>query len=612
MKAGVAMCAEAQGKPRKLVAGIHDTDYFAKHPGAKKSGGYRALPHNDTTTRDLWSAAGEFSALFGSESVITRDELQRAGAKLGKIQRERPGMLDAVTEAYGWRGVAFLGDTQRIIAETPFAPLRETLLETLDWAIDESLGRVASCAFEGARARAEQLRTLACNASELPPDASLSDFYREILPQLYRFIAGQDLDLDVTATTELLRFNRETANRPRFALVDLFLRPETRVRAIEAYNAALRGTEIYTLDRFGSWALPFDVVVPGHGRGTLRVAPKAIIIMTPKPLFITLKRPVTNVMELAEAIERKFGNRCTLVGKAVSLIGMLATEHVFVFHEGASGYVAHSRRFHQLLGEVAPKLHPILRVKYATWDAFADCHIWLNLPEPLVQPFGAEELSSKSFAARWRMAAAEQERLLEEISRLRRPIDFVRFLAQRFSASWSGLAERYEAMHDQLQTLHQEIEAIRQRKTIALAALREAKAERQRLQTEMGLHWRAELFEKNATPDALQQRESYREAIRAADQKIRQAQEAWRELQREQDGLVQSESVQTAHEQRRDLELELEIKRAKLVRQAITTVKGLKKAGYRPSAWWFPLLCPDGGWFRSTTYRAEYYLEPLQ
>ncbi|MBL8040096.1 MAG: hypothetical protein JNM04_01990, partial [Chthonomonas sp.] len=92
MKAGVIDALQQHGFERPFIAGIHDTDYFAKHPGATQQKGYQALAHNDTTTQALWSAAAEFSALFGSETVIRREWLQEAGIRLSRIARERPGI----------------------------------------------------------------------------------------------------------------------------------------------------------------------------------------------------------------------------------------------------------------------------------------------------------------------------------------------------------------------------------------------------------------------------------------------------------------------------------------------------------------------------------------
>ena len=41
-----------------------------------------------------------------------------------------------------------------------------------------------------------------------------------------------------------------------------------------------------------------------------------------------------------------------VVGKAVTMLGMLGREFVFVFHEGASGYVGITREFHRSLKEL--------------------------------------------------------------------------------------------------------------------------------------------------------------------------------------------------------------------------------------------------------------------
>jgi hypothetical protein len=69
--------------------------------------------------------------------------------------------------------------------------------------------------------------------------------------------------------------------------------------------------------------------------------------------------------------------------------------------------------------------------------------------------------------------------------------------------------------------------------------------------------------------------------------------------------------VLKAHERRRMIEHEAELKRVRIIRGAVLATKGMTRAGQRPSAWWFPLLCPDGGWFRETVASAQCYLEPL-
>ena len=75
-----------------LIAGVHDTDYFAKtsaHVGDDQP--YVALPHDDGKTRDLWSAAGELSALFGSESVPTRAMFLKANVPFDWLGKSYPG-----------------------------------------------------------------------------------------------------------------------------------------------------------------------------------------------------------------------------------------------------------------------------------------------------------------------------------------------------------------------------------------------------------------------------------------------------------------------------------------------------------------------------------------
>src|SRR2546423_7798111 len=140
MKVGIVEASQKAGYKRRFVAGVHDTDYFAKFPTAHhKPGRFKALPHNDTTTKGLWSAAGEFSALFGSETVITKETLAHAGLRIALLERVRPGFLNKASEAWGWKGVASLDERPPITANVSFRQVWPELKSTLDWAMNTSL-----------------------------------------------------------------------------------------------------------------------------------------------------------------------------------------------------------------------------------------------------------------------------------------------------------------------------------------------------------------------------------------------------------------------------------------------------------------------------------------
>jgi hypothetical protein len=613
MKAGIALALRKMGLSQKLVAGVHDTDYFAKLPsGETRHGKFKALPHNDTTTRGLWSAAGEFSALFGSETVVRREALLAAGLRLGKVQQSRPNLLDEATEAWGWRGIVSTDDEPMISAEIPLRSLFPELKATFDWALNESLDCIAIPERRIAEDKADELREIFCEASE-GEDLTLPDFYQRLLPDFYRYTSNSEVEVATTRTTELLRFNSETCRRSRFDLLRLFVEPASRLAATEAYNAALEGSEIYGLERFGSGAVPFDVVVPGQGRGTLRIAPNALVIMARKPLFVSLRKPIETLEDLASALEARFGQDCVIIGKAVTLIGMLAREFVFVFHEGASPYVKHSRKMHDLMAQSGLKLdlHPILRVRYEAWDALQQCCSWLRLPAPFQRAFGTEEICAPSLSRRWREVAREQESILSELGELRRPIELIRFLDERLGGFWNELAAEYESLHSRLMELDAEIAELRKQRLDCYRQLRELKARRVEAERTKGEHWRATLFEKEPTPEASEERERLTQEVREAILQIDEMQRKIAGLLAEQRELVRDPEVMRIHERRRSIELEAELRRLRLARNAIISSKGLIRASHRPSAWWFPLVCPDGLWFRETVGRAECYLEPL-
>jgi hypothetical protein len=615
MKAGLALRLKALGSSRRLVAGSHDTDYFAKLPGEKgRRGRFRAVPHNDTTTKGLWSAAGEFSALFGGETVVTRETMAAAGARLARIEHDRPGFLDEATEAFGWRGVVANEDRVPIVSELPIKHALPELKATLDWALRETTDCLAGAAKEVGEERADELRKLMCDIAE-ERQGSVGAYYERLLPALYSFAASEPVDVDTTSTTRLLRFNRETCHLPRFGLLDLFVRSETKVKAKAAYDEAVaHGPGMFPLGRFGTGAVPFDVVIPGKGRGTLRIGNRGLVIMTPTPQFLSFDEPLTGVADLAEKLEGKFGPDCTVVGKAVALIGMLASEYVFAFHEGASSYVKVSRAMHERLREslgIELQLNPILRVRYATWNSLRPVQAWLRLPGVLQRAFGTEELSAASFAERWVQVGDEQEALLEELARCKKSNCLIKMLDRRLGGAWQRLSEEYLRLHADLEALESEMADLVRERDEAYARVRESRRARVQAEWAKGEHWRAEIFEKEPTPEVLAERAWLAEAVDAAIHATSQAEASLRAVRARQAQRVSDTIILNARVRRREIELEAELKRVRMIREAVVSSRGLRAAERRPSAWWMPVVSPDGTWFRETIRTACAWLEPL-
>jgi hypothetical protein len=360
-------------------------------------------------------------------------------------------------------------------------------------------------------------------------------------------------------------------------------------------------------------AIPFDLFIPGSGRGTLRIGTNAITVMAREPKFVRLQEPVHNLRQLAKAIEGEFGPDCVLIGKAVTLIGQLAREHVFAFHEGASSYVRHSRRFHDLLSDsgIGIELNPILRIRYRTWDALATEDAWLRLPEPLRQTFGVDEICTPSFAKRWREVKGIQEDLLRKLGELTRPIELIRFLHGQAGGAWQSLAAEYEQIHDVLEAAASKVRSLRADRMGLHKRLKELKAARVAAERAKGGHFRSQVFERSPSESDLAERGRLEAEVESVISQIAEIRGEIRNSVARQENVVGDAKVKSAHERRRAIELEAELKRMALIRDAIISSKGLERAGYRPSAWWFPLISPNGGWFGATTQGAEYYFEPL-
>ena len=679
-KAAFCRMLETLAPNAVMVAAIHDTDYFAKLPRSEsevtRREKFALLSHNDGDTRGLWSAAGEISCLFGSETVPSRHALTENGVEFDRVARDYPGgaeaLLNQETNAWGWRALVQTEAHSMIAGNVKLRDIGPALISQIEWAINQSLqiawpedsGICEACATQ-ARENAAKLFTWTRDYLGQEPDATLSDFYRWLTPRLWALVrGGGSCNLTTGTSLRLFQFNQETCSLPRFGFVELFLNPATRETATRCYNDAVRGSGIYTLDQFRPGALPFDVVIPGHGRGTLHLHEGTLTIDTEPRRSIQAK--CESVTQLAEILEDNFGADVALVGKAVSLISMLAQEFIFVFHEKASSYTHRTQKMNAALREAGIQLdlHPMLRLQYATWDALSEARAVFNLPPHLEAAFNRKTIPAGEFAARWTDVCEAQDALRAELKNCRSPRELMNLLAARFGGEWARRRDEFDAahaiismMHEQTSSLQTEIESLRAEARVAIQQaeeverakgddfraslnprrqrlfdIKEAQAERataiemdavtgkpRKLSKEEREAARALVESENEEIEALRQQiVEHQNRRQEFDEKI----ERFRSLAREKRALAKQKvrekltvergnDVIQARQARRELRYQAELERLRRTRDAIMVSEGLRYTNYRPTAWWFPLVSPDGKWFDAMVGTAQARIEQL-
>jgi hypothetical protein len=667
--------AELIGPGARIVAGVHDTDYFAKLEGLTiRDTPFVVLRHNDGDTRGLWSAAGEISALFGSETVPARADFTREGVSFAKAARAYPGgaevLLNQETEAPLWRAIVHTEPHPLIAAEVKLGAIEPALREQLSWAFRHSL-RTMRCPeeFEGEHdcpSRDIAHKIWGWNDEYLAknPGATLSDLYRHLIPKSWALVRGEAAcNLETTASLDLFRFNSQTGDKARFGFVDLFLNPATRDLAREAYDNAVRGSGIYTLDQFGPGALPFDVVIPGKGRGTLRLHEGSVFVETEEPQEICENCDPTTLAQLAALLEDHFGSEICLVGKAVALISMLSAEYIFVFHEKASSYTKRTQQMNEQLRAAGLELplHPMLRLKYSTWDALHDVEAKFQLPPHFARAFGTQTITASDFAARWETVAREGDERRAALKSCRSPRELMKMLAELEGHGWREKEAAYDSASGTLTSAQEQLALIGSRIEELRSDARNATAEALELEKQKGDSYRLEIAplrsrisdlkeaavlrlnpvgddgkprrltkEERASQNELELRETaeiaeLRTAIAdkasgrvAMDQRIASLREKARTSKMEALALVaqrvqleKGAELQEARSLREQLESEAELKRLFLVRDAMLASDGLRATNYRPTAWWLPMVSPDGKWFRNLTDTAQARIETL-
>jgi len=625
-----------------LIAGVHDTDYFAKtsaHVGDDQP--YVALPHDDGKTRDLWSAAGELSALLGSESIPTRAMFLAHHVPFDWLGKTYPGGKSQLyadkTTAWGWRGIVHTESHSVIAHDIPILDIKDALLEQLDWGFAESIACLADAQTRGhAEGAAAQVRGWVLEFLETCDDSCrLSDLYQTLLPRFYQLLLGAPpKEFQTTASTSLFRFNRETYSLRRFGLAGLFLDPATRPIARVAYDKSVAGLGMYPLAAFGAGAIPFDLVIPGVGRGTIRTTPAALVIETaPQETFVPLRERITTLAQLAAVVEDRFGPDTALVGKAVTLADMIAEEHLVVFHETASGYTSATQAMNAHLARhgLTQTLHPIVRLTYPTWDALgsAPAETALRLPTHLAATFGVETISARDFAGRWREVVGSCRQILRDARELSSPRRLLTFLEGKADLCWCERRDEYNRALGTLKEIAAHSETLRGRVEEHRREMAVWQRERLELERRKGEDWRHNvqplLQKAGAAPGTREAAEWQKLAARqvairatAFDRPIDVAREriaATRfllaEFRHQRRLLERGPEATEARARLTEIVREAQMARLDLVRNAYLTIESLEHTQLRPTAWWLPLVDPTGAWFEAIAAGTQARLEAL-
>lgn len=654
----------------RLIAGVHDTDYFAKLSTIVHSEEqYAIVPHDDGATRDLWSAAGELSALFGSESIPGRQMYLDRGVPFDWLTARGPGdkasRYAALTSAWGWRGLVRTDQHNVVACDIPAVEIANAIKRLLDWGFGESLLIVNDS--EGEKAQA-LVKTVRGWIDEFLEDCSqscrLTELYQTLLPRFYELLLGHTANVDTTASTELFQFNTDTASLPRFRVLDAFLNPATRAAACRAYNLGVRRSGIYELDHFGDGAIPFDLVVPHQGRGTIFVRASRVLAQLGGNDPVEIARGAFgSTQDLAAAVEERFGRRAALVGKAVVLADMIAAEHLVLFHESASGYTGITRRFNEGLAKagVHLDLNPIVRISYPTWDALAAApdSVTFTLPDHLAAAFGHRKITAKDFARSWRDAVDSQKQVLAGTRSMHKLRDLLTYLdaqdpkrdtvagfealiggpivdpktsahdpgPSKAAPCWCDLLADYERALKFLRQNAEKSDILRGRIEEHREELQMWQKERIAMEIRMGEDWRSNLLpllrkqadaigEEAKKLDAQIQRQmsirstAFEEPIAILKERISTTKTLIASFRRERRRLERSAEALQARAAIARISREAQAARLMLVRNAYLAVDGLTHTHVRPTSWWLPLVDSTSAWFdamvEGTQARFEY------
>ena len=303
-------------------------------------------------------------------------------------------------------------------------------------------------------------------------------------------------------------------------------------------------------------------------------------------------------------------------------------------------------------------LMPMLRLRYQTWDALQNVDATFKLPPHLTGAFGAENISARNFAARWKSVCDEQDVLCEKLKACRSPRELMKFLAEENAENgWPESLREYSRARSAIREVRRQSQIAQQESEAFYAGSRAARDQAATIERAKGEDFRATILplktrlsdiKENAFARAADnatrklskseraeiaqleaaeetemvhlrahmesetaRRADFDEKINAARNRARESSDAARASTRKRIEIEKNDDAKAARAVVSRLEYEAEWRRFQLVRDAFLARDSLHHTNLRPTAWWFPLVSPDGKWLHALASTMQARIEEL-
>jgi chromosome segregation ATPase len=185
----------------------------------------------------------------------------------------------------------------------------------------------------------------------------------------------------------------------------------------------------------------------------------------------------------------------------------------------------------------------------------------------------------------------------------------MQYLVDRNQNGWSEQLDEYNKLKIRLRELSRQGLTLQRTVNRLYDELKEIKAAIRDTELAKGDHFRSVI---DWTSEETQRREQYDRDIAELLVRRKETLSRIREVKSEREALERQGEAALIRDRITTIEVNAEMERMKMIRNAILTRKGLVHTQHRPAAWWIPMVDPSGEWFRRIASTTELYLEPLE